>query len=144
MWHDPYYLCATYLIDQLCYDLARIDATKVDFFFDNQGKLGKRFKVVYDAVLKPVSMSLFPFMGDVLHKDKREFLPLQCADMQAGWVRRSRSTIQVWTSADQYLSQIDQRHYPIKRKFLDYINRFGREHADEIAAMWTEYMRLLE
>ena len=78
-----------------------------------------------------------PFMGEVRHEDKRQFLPLQAADMQAVWLRRSGSTIQTWTSADIYLSQIEQRHYPITRQNLENSARHRHEHADEIAAMWA-------
>jgi hypothetical protein len=61
--------------------------------------------------------------------------------MQAGWMRRSASTIQTWTSADVFLSQIPQRQYPISRKFLERIAEYKREHSEEIAAFWAEYAR---
>ena len=81
-------------------------------------------------------------MGDVRHENKEKFLPLQAADMQAGWVRRSNSTIQLWTTADVHLRQIAQRHYPIPRSFLEYIEGYSREHSEEIAAMMALYMRI--
>jgi len=140
-WHDPYYLCATYLIQRLCADMASPNLQKLDFFLDQQGKVGMRFKAVYETFLKPVSLPLFPFMGDVSHKDKREFLPLQSADMQAGWVRRSHSTIQLWTTADVHLRRIEQKNYPIKRFFLEYVERYSREHADEIAAWGAQFTK---
>jgi hypothetical protein len=137
-WHDPYYLCATYLIERLCYEVRGLDPNKLEFIFDRQGKIGKRFKLVYDAFLKPVSMMLFPFLGKVRHEDKEEFLPLQAADMGAGYARRFTSAIQVWTAADAFLKQIDNKQYPIPRAFLEYIKQYGTEHADEIAAMWVQ------
>jgi len=143
-WHDPYYLCATILIECLCFDLRGIRLQKLDFFFDQQGKVGRRFKLVYDAFLKPVSMMRFPFIGDVHHKNKRQFLPLQAADMQAGWLRRSKSTIQWWTSADIFLRQIEQKHYPIGRDRLEQIAEYGQEHGEELSAMWAEIMKRQE
>ena len=136
-WHDPYYLCATWLIEQVCDDVNGLAPRKLDFFFDRQGKVGVRFEAVYDVVLKPILMQRFPFLGDVRHEDKHEFLPLQVADMQAGWVRRTSSTIQIWTSADIHLSKVPQRHYPIPRAFLEYIARYSREHEDVLSA-WRE------
>jgi hypothetical protein len=94
-WHDPYYLCATWLIEQLCDDVHGLAPQKLDFIFDRQGKVGKRFEAVYNALQRPLSMLRFPFLGDVRHEDKRAFLPLQAADMQAGWVRRTNSTVQI-------------------------------------------------
>jgi hypothetical protein len=61
--------------------------------------------------------------------------------MQAGWVRRTQSTIQVWTNADIFLRQINQKHYPIPQFFLEYIEKYGREHGEKIAAMWADYMK---
>lgn len=131
-----------YLIQELCADVTQsLNLEKIDFFFDRQGKVGPRFKAAYDAFIKPVSMPLFPFMGDVRHEDKRTFLPLQAADMQAGWVRRSKSTIQLWTSADVYLRQMLQKHYPIQRSFLEYIKSFGQEHSEEITAFMAEWTK---
>jgi hypothetical protein len=87
---------------------------------------------------------VFPFLGDVRHENKRDFLPLQAADMQAGWMRRQYSTIQLWTSADAHLAQIPQRYYPIQRQWLEYMNRFGTEHRDDIAKAWEEYLKKQE
>lgn len=80
-------------------------------------------------------------MGEVRHEDKREFLPLQAADMQAEWLRRSGSTIQTWRSADIYLSQIEQQNYSITRQNLESSARYQREHAEEIATFWAEFMK---
>jgi len=140
-WQDPYYLCATYLIERLCFDFAGLNLEQIDFFFDRQGKMGPQFKAVYEAFLKPVSLPQFPFMGDVRHENKEKFLPLQAADMQAGWVRRSQSTIQLWTNADVYLRQIPQKHYPVQRSFLERIERYSREHAGEIATWGAEFTK---
>jgi hypothetical protein len=143
-WDSPYYLCAIWLITCICQDMhEKLGLEKIDFFFDRQGKMGQQFKLVYDAFFKPTFMSLFSFIGDVRHEDKCEFLPLQAADMQAGWMRRSASTIQRWTSADIYLSQIEQRHYPIRRSNLEASAKHKREHADEIAAYWARSNRRL-
>jgi hypothetical protein len=142
IWDDPHYLCATYLIEHLCWDMHAIPKLeKLDFIFDRQGKVGLRFKAIYDVGIRPMSMLMFPFLGNVSHESKTEFLPLQAADMQAGWMRRSASTIQTWTSADVFLSQIPQRQYPISRKFLERIAEYKREHSEEIAAFWAEYAR---
>jgi uncharacterized protein DUF3800 len=143
-WHDPYYFCATYLIEHLCFDLVGLNPEQVDFFFDRQGKVGTYFKAVYDVALKPASLPLYPFMGDVRHENKEKFLPLQAADMQAGWVRRSQSTIQLWTNADVHLRQIPQKHYPVRRSFLERIERFSREHKDDIAAWAAEFTKWAE
>jgi hypothetical protein len=140
-WHDPYYLCAFFLIQRLCADLASPNLTKLDFIFDRQGKVGVHFKAVYDAVLKPNLMTIFPFVGDVRQEDKRDFVPLQAADMQAGWVRRSESTIKLWTNADAFVGQIAQRHHPVPRRFLEYIQGYSREHKEEIAAWGAELMK---
>jgi hypothetical protein len=85
VWDDPYYLCATYLIQNTCLMLrvGRNPVTKLDFIFDRQGKVGTNFRIVYAAALRPMSLSVFPFMGEVTHENKADTLPLQAADMHA-------------------------------------------------------------
>ncbi len=120
-WKDPYFLCAINLIQRLSADFLLskpLGPKKVDFIFDRQGKIGDQLRSAYNVALKPMSLSRFPFLGDVRFEDKREFLPLQAADMQAGWMKRGTSTIRLWTSADVHLSRITQFHYPITRDFL--------------------------
>jgi hypothetical protein len=89
-WNNPYYLCADHLILNICrFLLFERSATKVDFIFDRQGKVGSHFKLHYDLAIKPPSLSVFPFMGDCRHENKSKFLPLQAADMNAAWVRKT-------------------------------------------------------
>lgn len=138
VWDDPYYVCATYLIENTCLML-RIDespVTKLEFIFDRQGRVGGRFRIAYDAMLRPMSSPVFPFMGDVRHEDKTDHLPLQAADMHSGWIRRSKSTIQLWTAADCHLSAIKQREFPVSREFLGKLAKYRRDHADEINAFF--------
>jgi hypothetical protein len=140
-WHDPYHLCAIRLIGSVCLDWLRYNPTRIDFIFEQQGKIGNYFKAVFDVAIKPFGMGLFfPFMGDVRLERKRDFLPLQAADMQAGWMRRSTSLIQAWTAADTYLRQIPERHYPAPRPWLEYINQFGTDHREEIQKAWADYL----
>jgi hypothetical protein len=133
-WDDPYYICATHLIEHVCRLLLVNPVTKVDFIFDRQGKVGRNFRAAYEVMLRPMSIFLFPFLGKVKHEDKREFLPLQAADMHASWVRRNNSTIQMWTAADCYLSRIEQTEFRIQRSFLERLAQYRREHAEEIKA----------
>ena len=94
-WHDPYYLCATFLIERLCFELRGVRLQKLDFFFDQQGKVGRQFKLVYDAFLKPYSMPLFPFMGEVRHEDIAwSFFPGRPPTCRLAWVRRLRLKFQ--------------------------------------------------
>lgn len=141
-WEDPYHLCASWLIVRACLDVRdKPGLERIDFFFDRQGKIGRRFERVWDVFLKPALMMALPLLGKIRFEDKRDFLPLQAADMQAGWLRRMNSTIQTWTSADIYLSQIEQRQYPIERQYLENSTRHQRNHADELAALWAAYDR---
>jgi hypothetical protein len=89
-WDDPYYLCSIHLIEHTCRVLSVGSGPKerIDFIFDRQGKVGGRFRLVYNAFLKPISQFHFPFLGEVRHEDKEMFIALQAADMQAGWIRR--------------------------------------------------------
>ena len=144
LYHDPYYLCATVLIEALCSELTTLTGLeRIDFIFDRQGKVGERYKFAFDNFLKPASLPLFPFLGEVKHEDKTIFLPLQMADMQAGWVRRANSLIQLWTKADTHLSRIAQKRYPVPQKFLERITQIGREDYDEqIRNLWDLTMKL--
>jgi hypothetical protein len=137
-WDNPYYLCATYLIENICLYLgmANKNISRLDFIFDRQGKVGRNFKLVYDAFLKPQSLVLFPFMGNVRHEDKLRHLPLQAADMQASWIRRSKSALDSNTPADCCLEGIEQREFPVTRDFLMRLAAYRKEHAAEIRAYW--------
>jgi hypothetical protein len=137
-WDDPYYLCSMHLIEHTCRSLSGRSATtdRIDFIFDREGKVGDRFRLVYNAFLRGVSLLQFPFLGDVKHEDKEEYIPLQAADMQAGWMRRRLSLVQVPTSADCHLSNIHGAEFPISRSFLERIAAYKRAHAEEIAAFW--------
>ena len=139
-WNNPYYLCATYLIESVCLMLrvGQNSVTKLDFIFDRQGKVGRYFRAVYEVALRPMSFHVFPFLGDVRHEDKTDFLPLQAADMHAGWIRRNKSIIQAWTTADPYLSKIEQREFHVARGFLERLAAYRKEHGDEIKAYWDK------
>jgi hypothetical protein len=134
VWDDPYYLCASHLIEKTCLmlRLGQNSITKVDFIFDRQGKVGTNFSIAYNAMLRPMSLPIFPFMGDVTHENKATTLPLQAADMHAGWVRRSRTTTNLGTAADFQLSRIEQREFQVSRDFLARLAIYKREHAQEI------------
>ena len=86
VYSDPYYLCATYLIQMTSAFLQANDfnVTKLDFIFDRQGKVGETFQHVYKWLMGPMLRRRLPFLGDVRHENKMEFLPLQMADMHAG------------------------------------------------------------
>jgi hypothetical protein len=137
-WNDPYYLCADYLV----LEIGRIllfgaqSVTKIDFVFDRQGKVGKHYKVHYDLALKPMSLSVLPFLGECRHEDKQDFLPLQAADMNAAWVRRQAATIQLWTTADPFLSNFQQLDFKVERSWLEKMAKYRNEHAEEIKAYW--------
>ncbi len=128
---DPYYLCATYLIGHTCLSFHR-QATKIDFIFDRQGKVGRNFRIVFDAMMKPLLREVSSFLGGVRHESKRDFLPLQAADMHAAWVRRKESVIQLSTAADCYLERVPQVDYEVSRSFLEHLAKFRQEHAAEI------------
>lgn len=139
VWDNPYYICATYLIENICLRMLlgmnRIE--KLNFTFDRQGKVGRNFKIVYDAFVKPQSLLIFPFLGDVRHENKTEFLPLQAADMQAAWIRRHKLQDKPGTSADAYLSSVEQREFPVTRDFLGRLAEYRRQHANEIKGYWN-------
>jgi hypothetical protein len=131
VYDDPYYLCAIYLISHTSRSF-RAQTGKVDFIFDAQGKVGRNFQIVFDAMFKPLLRQVSPFLGVVRHESKRDFLPLQAADMHAAWVRRKESVIQVWTAADHYLERVPQNDYEVSRLFLEKLAKFRQEHASEI------------
>jgi hypothetical protein len=87
---------------------------------------------MYETLIKPLSLPMFPFMGKIRHESKKTFLPLQAADMQAGWIRRFTSLIQVPMSADTYLSQLTQKDYSVERSRLEYIADYAEAHAEEM------------
>jgi hypothetical protein len=141
VWKDPYYLCAHLIVGRICFDLAAVPGIKtVDFIFDEHGKVGRRFEGMYDRLIKHVLLPLFPFMGKVRHESKKDFLPLQAADMQAGWIKRLTSSIQIPMSTDVYLTQMVQRDYSPDRSKLEYIAHYAKTHAEEMKAFaeWFE------
>lgn len=137
-WNDPYYLCADHLVLNVCRFLRQNhpNVRNADFIFDRQGKVGRTYKLHYDKAIKPSVLNLFPFLGDCTHEDKEKFIPLQAADMNAAWVRRRSTTIQLWTSADPYLSNFEQLDFKVSRSWLEEMAKYYREHADEIKSYW--------
>jgi hypothetical protein len=137
-WNDPYYLCADHLVLNVArFLLQNHPSVKIaDFIFDRQGKVGKMYKLHYDLGIKPMARDRFPFLGECRHEDKQKFIALQAADMNAAWVRRRASTIQLWTVADPYLANFDQLDFKVERSWLERMAKYYREHADEIKAYW--------
>jgi len=139
---DPYYICALYLIENTCLAMkvSRPNPKIVDFIFDRQGKVGDKFRTVFDRGIKPLSTSLFPFIGQCRHEDKEKVLPLQAADMHVSWRRRILRGIVAdnATPADQRMVQIDNKEYRVTRDFLHRTATFQKEHGEEIRAMQRE------
>ena len=113
---DPYYLMATALCGMCEHQCGKlgVPGIKIDFFFDNQGKTGARFKRRFDAEFK----KKYPILGEFLQVDDRLYRPLQAADMFAWRLRNGVSLISTWTVADKYLDAIpcDLKH--LDREFL--------------------------
>jgi hypothetical protein len=131
VYHDPYYLCAAHLIEHTCRSfLGR--ATKIDFIFDRQGRVGENFKIVFEAMLRPMSLTLFPFLGECHYADKRVLVGLQAADMHASWVRRKQQLSSIGTAADLQLGRIEQEEFCVSRQFLERLAKYQIEHASEI------------
>lgn len=137
-WNDPYYLCADHLILNVCRFLKQNHpmVTVADFIFDRQGKVGNLYKLHFDKAIKPSVLSNYPFLGECKHEDKQKFIPLQAADMNAAWIRRRSTTIQLWTAADPYLANFGQLDFRVTRVWLEQMAKYYREHADEIKAYW--------
>ena len=137
-WADPYYLCADYLVLEACkFLLFERVVEKVDFIFDRQGKVGKRYELHYNIAVKPMALGVLPFLGECRHENKQDFLPLQAADMNAAWVRRREATIQLWTAVDPYLKNLPQFDFKVERSWLEKLAKFYREHEEEIRAYWN-------
>jgi hypothetical protein len=137
-WDDPYYLCADHLVLNVAkfLKLNQPSVTVADFIFDRQGKIGKTYKLHYDKAIKPSVLSVYPFLGECRHENKEEFIPLQAADMNAAWVRRRSTTIQLWTTADPYLSNFEQLDFRVSRPWLEQMAKYHKEHEDEIKEYW--------
>jgi len=109
-WNDPYYLCALNLVIRTAY-LFDGESLKIDFVFDEQGKVGKRFQNMYEWHTKfvskviplPTRPNMWGLFGKCSHENDRLFPSLQAVDMNAAWIRRRLSLIQRWTDADPYL-----------------------------------------
>lgn len=139
-WGNPYYLCADYLVLEVCkFLLFERVVDKVDFIFDRQGKVGKHYRLHYDIAIKPMALGVLPFLGECRHEDKQNFLPLQAADMNAAWVRRREGTIQLWTTADPYLRNLQQFDFKVERLWLEKLAEYQKEHAEEIKAYWDRH-----
>jgi hypothetical protein len=124
---DPYFLCASCIVNWV---LINCDSwfpgvikenSKIDFVFDQQGKVGRKFRFFFEDIMKPSISRL----GKCDHWNDQEFPPLQVADMLAAWVRRGASSrIQIWTAADIYLSNLEVQSIDIDRRFFNlYISR---------------------
>jgi hypothetical protein len=74
---DPYGVLALYICG-LCEAFVQRHPqfTKVDLFFDHQGKIGKKLKRYYDRILR----HQFPALGECSQVDDQTFKPLQAAD----------------------------------------------------------------
>lgn len=136
---NPYYLCAFLLVERVALHFTWWNSqgrgkpvTRVDFVFDKQGTVGPLFKAQFDYWLRP----RYKILGECNHEDDRQFVPLQCADMYAAWVRRSASPhVRLWTAADTHLAQITKAvHQESTREFLQSLKLYSSEHKDEIAA----------
>ena len=139
-YNDPYFLCASCLVAWVCVHsdslFPRIikEASEIDFIFDEQGKVGRQFRYFFDGVMKGEDDVMkgqdrmrprYPRIGKCDHWNDQKFPPLQAADMVAAWVRRGVSSrIQMWTSADVYLSNIELKSLIIDRNlFRRFIGR---------------------
>lgn len=113
---NPYFSCVACLIALICTSRFPFlsQASKLDFFFDERGKIGKQFQNLFDILLKPIFLPL----GNCYHLDDRQFPPLQTADMNAAWIRNHESHSQMLTSADIFLSHIKYFDFRINRDFL--------------------------
>ncbi|HEY6467550.1 MAG TPA: DUF3800 domain-containing protein [Candidatus Acidoferrales bacterium] len=132
-YHDPYFVCADYLIARTC-KLLEANARRIDFMFDRQGKVGERFAVVYKAMLKPAYRTRFPFLGDICHENKDRVPPLQAADMHAAWVRRREGLVQIPHVEDCHLSRVPQTDFPVTRIFLEHLANYRHQHEADIRA----------
>ncbi len=135
---NPYYLCAFLLVERVALHFSWWNSqgrgetvTRIDFIFDKQGTVGPMFKAQFDHWLKP----RYGILGECRHEDDRQFVPLQCADMYAAWVRRTASPhVRLWTAADTHLALIAKAvHQESTREFLQSLEQYSSEHADEIA-----------
>jgi hypothetical protein len=117
-YNDPYFSCAACLIAWICVSNFPLfsQTAKIDFFFDEQGRVGREFRVFFDLLLRP----LFPRLGMCFHVNDKDVPPLQVADMNVAWTRRHESSnIQRPTASDDNLSQIKRFDLKIDRKFFE-------------------------
>jgi len=140
-WNNPYYLCALNLVVRTAHLFDR-EALKIDFVFDEQGKVGRRFQDMYKwhtkfvskAIPSPTRPNMSELFGKCSHENDRLFPPLQAADMNAAWVRRRNCLIQRWTDADPYLARIKCFDFEVKPSFLVQMVEYQRTHSKEIQA----------
>jgi hypothetical protein len=76
---------------------AGVKGDVVDFFFDEQGKVGKWARDLYDEMkARTASAEIRPYLGACTHRDDRDLVALQAADLFASRVR-------VWDESDPVL-----------------------------------------
>jgi hypothetical protein len=125
---DPFYLCASYLVAHVNLHLLTNSTipSKVDYFFDRQGKVGAHFVQVSDFAAYAFERQTCPFIGDFRFENKTEFLPLQAADMRVSWARRRAAEEPTTLVSDKILDE--QRHltYQVDREFLSMLVEPGR------------------
>jgi hypothetical protein len=82
----PYYLCFYDVITESLKQL-NVDSKleEIEFYFDDQGLMGRRTAAFWDAVKAVAPPEYLPYMTNPPQfKDEKDFLPLQAADMIAG------------------------------------------------------------
>jgi hypothetical protein len=133
IYRDPFHLCALYLAEKVCGSFSH-QASRIDFVFDEKGKIGRRFERVFNGLTRPMFIERYPCCGKVYLEDDRKFPPLQAADMNAAWIcRKTSPKIQRWTAADVYLERILQvPPYSVTREWLEKLVAFSIEHELEV------------
>lgn len=120
-YYDPYFISASCLIAWACVQSTSLFPTIVkkgggiDFVFDEQGKLEKKFQAFFDQWIK--NSLLHPSPKYCFYLNDKDSPAIQVADMIASWVRRGATSkrVQIWTPADIYLSNIERRSLEINR-----------------------------
>jgi hypothetical protein len=125
-WNSPYHISAVNLVI-MAHEAILSDGDKIDFVFDQQGSVGKNFKTLFDGLLK----KRYPRLGYCFHVDDRDFPPLQAADMNAAFVRRSSLQIQPWVASDVYMRVLAQEKFDVTHSFLQQLRQFTDDHPDE-------------
>jgi hypothetical protein len=86
----PYFFCFWALIYAIIHYQRQYGwNTQIDFFFDEQGKMGVETVRWYQIIKKVAPKQSKPFFGSPpIFRDDKKFLPLQAADMYAWAIRR--------------------------------------------------------